>query len=182
MEENKKEKFLDPSKIISQIGVQNGSIVADFGCGPGYFSFPFAKAVGSEGKVYAIDVLQHIVEFVENKAKNAGVMNEVAVRANVENENGSKIDSDAVDWVILKDILFQNQKKEILLAEAYRVLKHGGKVLLMEWNKGGSAIGPQDNLRISQEEAKKLFVKVGFEIEKTIDAGNFHYGFVAIKK
>ena len=45
MEENKKEKFLDPSKIISQIGVQNGSIVADFGCGPGYFSFPFAKAV-----------------------------------------------------------------------------------------------------------------------------------------
>lgn len=182
MEENKNENFLDPAKILTQIEVGNGSIAADFGCGPGYFSFPFAKAVGSDGKIYALDVLQHVVEFVENKAKSMGLMNVVAQRANVEKENGSKIDSSAVDWVILKDILFQNQKKEIIITEAFRILKHGGKALLIEWNRGNSVIGPQADMRIPQEELKKLFVKSGFEIEKNIDAGNFHYGFVAVKK
>ncbi len=112
MEENKKEKFLDPSKIISQIGVQNGSIVADFGCGPGYFSFRSQKRSGPKEKSMRLMFCNILWSLLRIKLRTLGVMNVVAVRANVEKENGSKIDSDAVDWVILKDILFQNQKKK----------------------------------------------------------------------
>lgn len=182
MEENKNEKFLDPETIIPQIGIKNGDTVADFGCGPGYFSFPFAKAVGPDGKIYALDVLEHIVEMVTNKAKEAGLANIEAKRANVEKENGSKIDSSSVDFVILKDVLFQNQKKEVIVSEAKRILKEAGKILVIEWNEKSVPIGPDKELRIVQDDLKKMISQTGFEIEKDIDAGNFHYGFVAVKK
>lgn len=184
MEETKKEfgKFIDPDSIIAQLEIENGSMVADFGCGPGFFSIPFAKAVGEEGKVYALDVLPQALESVKSKVRNFAVPNVVLMRANVEKENGSKLESGSIDWVILKDILFQNQKKEIIIAEAKRVLKTEGRIIVVEWKKKDYGVGPEDSLRIDQEVLKKMFTNQNFAIEKDIDAGDFHYAFVATKK
>lgn len=176
------EKFLDPDKIIAQLDVQVGNSVADFGCGPGYFTLPFAKKVGADGKVYALDVLPQALESVESKAKNAGLTNVVAMRVNLEKENGSKLMSDCLDWIVMKDVLFQNQKKEIMVAEAQRVLKAGGKIIVAEWNQNDTGIGPDGELRIAEGNLKKMFTDQNFEIEKDVDAGKFHYAFVAVKK
>ncbi len=184
MEEEKKEfgKFIDPDSIIAQLEIQDGNVVADFGCGPGFFSVPFAKAVGDEGRVYALDVLPQALESVKSKMRNFAVPNIILMRANVEKENGSKLPSDLVDWVILKDVLFQNQKKEIIIAEAKRILKPEGRIIVVEWNKKDSGVGPEDNLRIDCKVLKKMFTDQNFAIEKDILAGDFHYAFVAAKK
>lgn len=184
MEDNKNEirKFLDPDAIIAQLNVQAGSVAADFGCGPGYFSVPFAKAVGEDGKVYALDVLPQALETVINKAKSSGLTNIITNRVNLEKENGSKIEANYFDWVILKDMLFQNQKKDIVVGEVRRVLKSGGKVIAVEWNQIVSGFGPELEIRISENDLKKLFLEQGFSIEKNINAGDFHYAFVAVKK
>jgi len=184
MEENKNEigKFLDPNAIIEQLDIQDGSAAADFGCGPGYFSIPFAKAVGENGKMYVLDVLPQVLETVASKAKNSGIMNIVTSRVNLEKENGSKMETDSIDWVILKDILFQNQKKEVIINEARRILKVGGKAIVVEWDQGAAAVGPEPGIRIPKDELKKMFIGHEFSIEKDIDAGDFHYAFVAVKK
>jgi ubiquinone/menaquinone biosynthesis C-methylase UbiE len=176
------EKFLDPDKIIAQLEIMPGCVAADFGCGPGYFSIPFAKKVDVAGKLFALDVLPQALEAVESKRKNAGLANVVTMRVNLEKENGSKLEADSINWVIMKDMLFQNQKKEIVIAEAWRVLKNGGKILVVEWGGTDLAIGPERELRIAQDDLKKMFLDQKFEIEKDIDAGKFHYAFVAIKK
>jgi ubiquinone/menaquinone biosynthesis C-methylase UbiE len=184
MEDTKNEnvKFIDPNAIIAQLAIKSDSAVADFGCGPGYFSIPFAKAVGENGKVFALDVLPQALETVNSKMKNSAVSNIVTSRVNLEKENGSKLDSDSVDWVILKDILFQNKKREVIVAEAYRILKTGGKVILVEWGKKqDSAIGPESELRIPPDVLKKMFLDQNFSVEKDVDAGNFHFAFVAVK-
>jgi len=184
MKEEKKEfgKFIDPDSIIAQLGVEKDSVVADFGCGPGFFSVPFAKAVGEDGKVYALDVLPQALETVKSKMRNSAVSNIMMIRANVEKENGSRLESALVDWVILKDILFQNKKKDIIIAEAARVLKPGGKVIVVEWKAEDSSVGPESKLRIPCDVLKKMFTDQNFYIEKDIVAGDFHYAFVATKK
>lgn len=179
--QNTIEKFLDPEDIIAQMGVIAGNVVVDFGCGPGYFSIPFAKAVGEDGLVYALDVLPQVLETVIGKAKNAGIVNIITKRVNLEKENGTKLEENSADWVILKDVLFQNQKKEIVIAEAYRILKKSGKVIVIEWIKKESVVGPEQEIRISQIDLEKMFHRNAFIVEKSIKAGDFHYAFIAVK-
>jgi ubiquinone/menaquinone biosynthesis C-methylase UbiE len=176
-----KGKFLDPKAIIRQLDVQIGGVVADFGCGSGYFSVPFAEAVGSEGMVYSLDILPSALESVSSKAKVAGLSNIIAKRANLENEKGSKLEDGILDWVILKDMLFQNANKAIIISEAYRVLKNGGEILVIEWNDKEQEIGPEMKLRLAEDELVSLVEKNGFHDVKKIDAGEFHYAFSARK-
>jgi ubiquinone/menaquinone biosynthesis C-methylase UbiE len=174
-------KFIDPEKIIGQAEIQEGIAVADFGCGPGYFSIPIAKIVGQIGRVYALDVLPQALETVQAKAKNSGLVNVITKRVNLEKEMGSKLEADVFDLVVMKDVLFQNQRKDLMIAEAYRILKPGGRVLVVEWGNGASSIGPESELRIAEDELKNIFVQQKFKIEKEIEAGDFHYSFLASK-
>ncbi len=179
--ENSVGKFLDPIKIIAQLNVEKGCTVADFGCGPGYFTFPFAKAIGNDGLVYSFDILPQIIETVTSRAKFSGVVNVVARRVNLENIGGTKLRDNCLDWVILKDIIFQNQKKDVIIKEAYRVLKPGGKALFIEWNSNELNIGPSPKLRIPEKELKEMLAEVKFSIENSIEAGSFHFAFIAKK-
>jgi ubiquinone/menaquinone biosynthesis C-methylase UbiE len=174
-------KFSDPSLVISQMGVEKGSLIADFGCGSGYFSLPLAKLIGEEGKVDCLDILPQALESVESKAKLMGINNITVKRVNLEKEKGSGLADESLDWVILKDMLFQNKNKDIIFQEAYRVLKPGGKSLVLEWNENDSSIGPDRKLRIPRSEMVKLIKENKFTIEKEVNAGDFHYAMVIVK-
>lgn len=173
--------FLDPKKIIEQITVAPGSIVADFGCGSGFFSLAFAEAVGEEGKIYSLDILPSSLESVESKAKLQGLTNVIPQRVNLEKDGGSKLPDNSNDWVIMKDMLFQNKMKDVIMKEASRVLKIGGKLILIEWNDYDVTIGPEKNIRISKEELNNLAEIQGFKLEKELETGGFHWGAVFVK-
>jgi len=172
---------LDPEKIIAQLEIAKKSVVADFGCGPGYFTFPLIEAVGKEGMVFAFDILPQVLESIAGKAKLAGIHNLVAKRANLEKPGSAKLEDNCADWVVLKDILFQNQEKQIIIKEAYRVLKTGGRMLVVEWNSREFGVGPSAELRVDEAKLKELLVAENFSIEKEIEAGDFHYALVARK-
>ncbi|MCX6765453.1 MAG: class I SAM-dependent methyltransferase [Candidatus Moranbacteria bacterium] len=175
------ERFINPLSIIRQLDVVPGNVVADFGCGAGYFSIPFAQKIGKEGKVYCLDVLPQALEAVESRAKIMGITNIITRRVNLENKQGSKLDKESVDWVVLKDILFQNQQKEAIIEEVHRVLKPQGKTLIVEWNDKDFSIGPDKKLRVSLKTLSKTVGKHKFSIEKVLEAGNFHYAMVLAK-
>lgn len=179
--ENTKNKFIDPEKIISQLDIRQGNKVADFGCGTGYFSFPLARKVGERGIVYSLDVLPQIIEAIESEAKVENIKNVITKRVNLEKEGGSKLDSESLDWVILKDVLYQNQKKDVMFKEAKRTLKKGGKILVVEWNKESAMIGPAEDLRIGKDEILELAKNEGLEFSADVEAGKFHWSFVLIK-
>ena len=50
-----RERWEKSSRIIEAIGFKSGDVVADVGCGPGYYTFKLARLVGDGGRVYAID-------------------------------------------------------------------------------------------------------------------------------
>lgn len=174
-------KFVDPQKVIDQLEIGDGATVADFGCGTGYFVFPLAKKVGETGIVYALDVLAPKLEAIESQAKLSGTTNVVAKRVNLEKDGGSKLENAGIDWVVLSNMLFQNKFKDVIIKEAARVLKPGGKMVIIEWKKEESSIGPQNDLKISKEEAMDLSQKSGFKFIKEIAVSDFHYGLIFAK-
>lgn len=173
--------FVDPVSIIRKLELAPGSVVVDFGCGAGYFTLEAAKAVGNEGKVYALDILPTALEAVASRAKVLGLENVEGKRVNLEKIGGSGLSSDSVDWVILKDMLFQNNNKEIILQEIARILKQEGRVFLMEWMPQEILVGPQEGTRISEEDLRLLLEKMGLHPEQNIPAGDFHYALLARK-
>ncbi|MFZ2192709.1 MAG: methyltransferase domain-containing protein [Candidatus Moraniibacteriota bacterium] len=174
-------KFINPKLIIDSLEIGDGMVVGDFGCGTGYFTFPLAQKVGQTGLVYALDILKDKLETIESEAKILGLSNILAKRVNLEKIGGSKIEDENLDWVFLINMLFQNKDREIIIQEAKRVLKTGGKVLVIEWNKENASFGLADNLRVSQMEISDLAQKNGFAITKEIKVSDFHFGIILEK-
>ena len=112
--------FMNPDKIVGKLNIKSGMIVADFGCGAGYFTIPIAKIIKNSGKIYAIDVLNEALESVLSKAKLYDLLNVKTVRANIEVIGGSKIESNSVDLIILANILFQCNDYDSVLGETKR--------------------------------------------------------------
>lgn len=173
--------FCDPATVLRSLSVQPGMIVADFGAGSGYFSFEFAKAAGNEGRVYALDVLPSALEAITSRAKTLGLTNVTAQRVNLERVNGSGLGTAMVDWVIIKDVLLQNEQKGIILAEAVRILKPGGHALIIEWDPRESSVGPEKHLRIAPDAMRTLVEEAGLSITEEPNVGGYHYAFIAKK-
>ena len=175
--------FVDPKAVVAALPVAPKGTVADFGCGAGYFSVEFARAVGEEGNVIALDVLPAALEAMESQAKLLGLRNITTKRANLERENGSGLAPSSVDWVIAKDMLFQNDMKDVILCEISRVLRPGGYGLIMEWNpETEGKVGPESGKRISLGDMKGLLEKIGFAEIRDIPVGAYHYAFLVTKK
>lgn len=181
MESSQNLMFVDPATVVKKLDIAPGSKVADFGCGSGFFSFEFSRHVGSEGVVYALDVLPSALEAVNSHVKTLGLNNVITKRVNLENEQGSGLGNTSIDWAVLKDVLFQNKKKDVMLREVARVLKPGGRVLIMEWNPDEALVGPEKSLRISKEEVQVLVGQAGLTIDRELPVGGFHYAFIAKK-
>lgn len=171
-------KFINPRLIVESLEIGAGMVIGDFGCGTGYFTFPLAQKVGQSGKVFALDILKDKLEAIESEAKILGLSNVVAKRANLEATGGSKLEDNSLDWIFLVNMLFQNSNKEIIIKEAVRVLKSGGKILIVEWNADDSSMGPADNLRISKTEISDLAQSNNLAMLRELKISDFHFGLI----
>lgn len=170
--------FMNPDTIVDNLNIKSGSVVADFGCGAGYFSIPLAKKVSNGGKVYAIDVLKDPLEAVLSKAKLYGLRNIEIIRANVETVGGTKLNDRSVDVVILANILFQCNDYNSVLSEAKRVLKDSGEIVIIDWIPEKIKMGPKFEHCLTENDVKKLAIRNSFKFAREINAGDRHYGMV----
>ncbi|PIR42096.1 MAG: hypothetical protein COV30_00120 [Candidatus Yanofskybacteria bacterium CG10_big_fil_rev_8_21_14_0_10_37_15] len=173
--------FLQPEKIVNEFGIMNGMSIADFGSGAGYFTIILGRMIGESGKVYALDVQETALDSVRIKAKASGVENIETVRADLEVARSSGLADDSQDMALMANILFQSDKKSEIIREAKRILKSSGRLILIDWKLGTGGFGPPDERRTDEASMRNLAEKEGFIFEKSIDAGQFHYG-ISFKK
>ncbi len=171
--------FSDPEKNIEQFDLGKGNYVADFGAGSGFYSFSAAEAVGETGKVYAVDVQKDMLERLKHEARNIRHLNNVEiVWADIEHFGGTRLRENSMDAVIVANVFFQLEKKDDPCLEVKRILKPGGRVLLIDWSSSFGGIGPQPSDVFTEDMAKKLFEKHGFKQDRAIGAGAQHYGII----
>lgn len=167
-------EFVDPIQILNQIELRADMTAADFGSGAGGWTIPLAKKL-EEGRVFAIDIQEEPLSALESRAKIQGISNIKKIIANAE-ERIPGLTGFSCDLVLVTDLLFQVEDKKGVFKEAKRVLKPGGRILVVEWTPKAS-LGPEDG-RVSQEEVKGIAQKLGLLLEKEFKAGDYHYGLV----
>ncbi|MES2314895.1 MAG: methyltransferase domain-containing protein [Patescibacteria group bacterium] len=167
--------FSDPNANLSKLGLALGMKVVDLGAGSGFYSIESARRVGPGGRVYAIDIQKDILERIRVAGTSQHLNNIEVIWANIEKIGGTKLRENIADRVIVSNVLFQIEKPEEFALEIKRVLKPGGKVMVIDWN-GGSPLSPKT--LFSSARAQMLFEKSGFKLDQSFGAGDHHYGLV----
>jgi ubiquinone/menaquinone biosynthesis C-methylase UbiE len=173
--------FADPKMNVKEFGLSPGQSVADFGSGVGHYSFPLSEAVGPRGSVYCIDIKKDILVTLKNQAIKERKENIEVILGDVDKPNGTKLREAVVDTVLLSDLLFQLSSKDIAIKEAKRILKPGGKVVVIDWSEVSYLNGVKHegkNIIFSEDELKSLMEQNGFKLERRFEAGEHHYGLI----
>ncbi|MDD5144665.1 MAG: class I SAM-dependent methyltransferase [Candidatus Pacebacteria bacterium] len=170
------EGFLNPNEILKQVDLKESQRAADFGAGSGGWVIPLAKKL-EDGKVFALDILEEPLSALKAKMKLEKVSNIETIVADI--EKGTRILSETLDLVLMTNLLFECQDKKSVLSEGKRVLRNGGKILIIDWKKE-SLFGPKGE-RVSTEDLKRMTQELGMAVEKEFDAGAYHYGLILVK-
>ncbi|HTK33135.1 MAG TPA: methyltransferase domain-containing protein [Candidatus Paceibacterota bacterium] len=167
--------FSDPNANLAKLSLSLGMKVVDLGAGSGFYSIESARRVGPSGRVYAVDIQKDILERIRTMGATQNLRNIEVVWANIEKIGGTKLREGVADRVIASNVLFQIEHPDEFALEIKRLLKPGGKVMVIDWN-GGSPLSPKT--LFSSSRAQMLFEKIGFKLDQSFGAGDHHYGLI----
>lgn len=173
-------EFVDPEKLLKAIPVEPGMNVVDMGCGNGHYAVMAGQLAGSKGQVQALDILEDALSQTATLARLHGIQNISTKVCNLELFGACGLPEQSTDLAIMSGLLHQLKNKTNALREAYRLLKTGGRLLLVEWTKD-SPLGPAQSERLEEEGVRKLLEESGFRPVSSLPAGSFHYALLYTK-
>lgn len=175
-------ELLNPNALLERVGLRAGMHVADLGCGAtGHYIVPAACIVGAEGRAYAVDIQKSALAATESRAKLDGVTNITSVWSDIERLGATRIPAGTLDIAMIVNTLHLTTDHNQAVAEAARLTKSGGTVLIIEWKTDATAIGPPAVKRIGKEIIRAAAKTAGLAEREEFEAGPYHYGLAFTK-
>lgn len=176
LDSEERRQWQDPVRIIKEIGVSEGMVIADLACGRGFFTMPMASVVGRKGKIYAVDYNPMMLQYLRaNKEKRSLAEVIEIVEADA---SDTKIESESVDLVLVADAFHDLSDKVGVLKEIKRIAKPNSMMVDIDWHKVATEHGPPVEARVSESDARRILAENGFEVTRTVYGGPSHYGLV----
>lgn len=170
--------FSSPKENVLQLGLREGMKVGDLGAGSGHYARTAAAIVGHDGKVYAVDVQEDILKHIKLNTHNHHRSVIDAVWGDIEKLGGTHLRDGSLDAAIVANTLFQIENRSGFLAEVKRILKPGGKLMLIDWAGSYGGMGPTPECVVTEHFAEAIFINGGFHKVKSFRAGPHHYGII----
>ncbi len=168
--------FIVPDVVATHFHVRFGDRVADLGAGSGHFTRALSRLVGPEGKVFAIEIQKQLAESIALMARKERLSNVEPIWGDLEAIGGTKISDSTLDAAVISNTLSMLEDKATALKECARILRKGGKLLIIDWADSFGGLGPASNMIVSEASAKELPLSTGFVFERGFPAGEHHYG------
>ena len=119
-----------PARVLDAMSLRPGDIVADVGCGSGYYARRMARRVQPGGTVYCEDIQPEMLDIMRQRAADDGV---TGIEAVLGTPTDPKLPGGAVDWIIIADVYHEMSDPEPMLAGIRRALSPRGRVALLEY-------------------------------------------------
>ena len=168
--------LIDPYKVFEKVGLTHGMRVADFGCGrTGHFVFPSAKIVGENGIVYAIDVVQNILESIKSLAKSEGYDNVQVIWSDVECVGKTPIPENSLNACFFVNLLSQVKDRWSTIKEAVRLLKSGSFLAIIDWSKKLGPLGPSKERLVSPDSIVEFSEENKLILQENTALSDYHF-------
>jgi len=163
-----REVFHYREQIVAAIGLKPGQSVADVGAGTGPFMGPFARAVGVEGKVYAVDIAPPFVERLAQRARDEGYPQ---VEARLCSERSVDLPDDSIDLAFICDVYHHFEYPRSTMGSVRRALHEGGQVVIVDFERipGKSRDWVLEHVRAGEREVIDEMDQFGFSLVEKLE-------------
>jgi precorrin-6B methylase 2 len=156
-----RDRWQKAPELIRHLALSPGGRVADIGCHEGYMTVKLAAAVGSTGKVYAVDIEQSKLDRLDANLKQRNITNVIPIKG----KEDDPLLPLALDAVIILDTYHEMDAHEQILQRIKQSLKPGGRLVLCE------AIANSRKNASREEQEGKHELGLSFALEDIKKAG-----------
>jgi predicted methyltransferase len=152
-----------PEEVMDKLGIKAGSVVADVGCGSGYFTFHFAVRVGAEGKVYAEDISSSVLERIQARAEQEHWAQVQAVQGSPDDP---ELPAGKLDAILMMNAYHEMRDYDAMLRGIHKALKPGALLAIIdhEAEPGQPRSEYQAQHRIPEELVREDLSRNGFRL------------------
>ena len=128
-EELRRDEWQKVDGIFSAMGVRSGATVADVGAGDGFFTSRLARAVGPDGRVFAVDVDEGALTRLRKRLEDEGIRNVFVVKGTA---TDPKLPERALDAALIVNAYHEMAQHQQMLSALRGALKPDGKLVIVE--------------------------------------------------
>lgn len=162
LERASREREEGVSAAIKNLPISEESNVADIGAGSGYYTFRIAPKV-PKGKIYAVEIQDEALKYLDEKSEELGFQNVVAVKGNSYSPN---LPENTIDVAIMVDVYHELAYPKEMLQSIRRSLKSGGKLILIEYRGEDASIPIKPLHKMTEKQAEKELKENGYRLVK----------------
>jgi len=130
LERPEREREEQPAKLMVALKLKPGDVVADIGCGSGYFTFRLAQPVGPKGRVYAVDIQPEMLTIIRQRMKQRRFTNVVPVLGEI---TDPKLPPNSTDLILMVDVYHEFSHPWEMTGSMVKALKPGGRIVFVEY-------------------------------------------------
>lgn len=164
---------LSPKETLIRVGCDKDTVLCDIGAGTGLFSFAATEI--SNKTVYALEISDDMIGILENRKAERCVKN-LEIRKVF--SDSLPLEADLCNMALLVTVLHEIRDMKAMLEEIKRVLKAAGRLLIIDFHKKATPMGPPESRRIAEAEAVKLGSSCGLTVTDEFHLGENLYGIV----
>ncbi|MGA2630451.1 MAG: class I SAM-dependent methyltransferase [Terriglobia bacterium] len=172
LEDPSREEWQRPDMVVDRLDLRQGDEVADLGAGSGYFTIRLARAVGAQGKVYAVDIEQKMLDHINARAQKEQLDNIQTILAD---PNDPNLGSASVDLIFICDTLHHIEHRNAYYKLLLRALRPGGRLVNVDFQKRSLPVGPPVEMKIDRKACIKEIQAAGFHLLQDIEFLKYQY-------
>ena len=164
-------------QLAAVLDLHPGEAVADIGAGTGLFEEPFAKAVGTSGTVYAVDISPAFIEHIKQRAADAGW---TQVHTVLCDDHDTKLAPGSVDAAFICDTYHHFEYPAETLASLKSALRPGGRLVIVDFKRipGQSRDWILQHVRCGEDQVRAEVEAAGFRFVRAAQVAGLGENYV----
>ena len=156
-----REVFQRREAILEACAIQPGLTVADIGAGTGLFTRLFAKKVGNQGRVIAVDIASNFLEHITKTAREQDFRNIDTLLCTADS---TTLEPESIDFAFICDTYHHFEYPTKTTKSLLRALKPGGRLVVIDFKRidGQSTPWVMSHVRAGQDVFEKEILECGF--------------------